>query len=50
VTSAPGGNGAALSFPDPVNAGQTGSLPVPAGRSCTIVPVVNAPPAKSGGA
>ncbi len=47
VMSAPGGNGATLSFPDPVNAGQTGSLPVPAGQACTIAPTLAAPP-KSG--
>ena len=46
VMSAPGGNGATLSFPDPVNAGQTGSLPVPAGQACTIAPTP--PPPKSG--
>lgn len=44
VTSAPGGNGATLGFPDPVNAGQTGSLPVPAGQACTIAPTLSPPP------
>ena len=48
VMSAPGGNGATLSFPDPVNAGQTGSLPVPAGQACTITPTASPPPPKSG--
>ncbi len=47
VMSAPGGNGATLSFPDPVNNGQTGSLPVPAGQACTIAPTPS-PPSKPG--
>ena len=40
VTSYPG-KGASLSFPDPVNPGQTGTLPLPDGRACTIAPVIN---------
>ena len=44
VTSAPGGNGTTLSFPDPVNAGQTGSLPLPAGQACTIASTLSPPP------
>ena len=47
VTSAPGGSAAALSFPDPVNAGQTGSLPIPPGQACTVAPTAPSP-AKSG--
>ena len=38
---------ASMSFPDPVNAGQTGTLPVPLGRPCTIAPVAPGAP-KSG--
>ena len=31
-------SGAVLSFPDPANEGRTGSIPVTAGRRCTIAP------------
>ncbi|MCQ8277645.1 hypothetical protein NFI95_04175 [Acetobacteraceae bacterium KSS8] len=36
-----GGGVATLRFPDPANPGQTGTLPVPGGRSCVITPVVS---------
>ena len=35
------GKGAGLSFPDPVNPGHTGTLPLPEGRACTIAPVLS---------
>lgn len=40
VLSSNGGGVATLQFPDPANPGQTGTLPVPGGRSCVITPVV----------
>lgn len=30
--------GAVLQFPDPVNAGHTGQIPVPPGTRCTVAP------------
>jgi len=33
-----GANGAVLSYPDPVNAGKTGSIPIRQGARCTIAP------------
>ncbi len=35
------GKGAVLSFPDPANAGQTGTIPVTAGNRCTVLPILN---------
>jgi len=40
VATAPGGTGTVLSFPDPVNPGHTGTLPISGGRACTIAPVL----------
>ena len=48
VMQAPGGQGALLSFPDPANSGQTGTLPVTAGRACTITPTLGAGKTGSG--
>jgi hypothetical protein len=36
-----GGKGTVLSFPDPANAGQTGTIPITAGNRCTVLPVLN---------
>ena len=35
--------GATLQFPDPVNAGRTGTIPVPPGTRCTVAPTRNVP-------
>ncbi len=35
------GKGAVLSFPDPANAGQTGTIPITAGNRCTVLPILN---------
>ena len=33
--------GTILQFPDPVNAGRTGTMPIPSGSRCTIAPTRN---------
>jgi hypothetical protein len=35
------GKGTMLSFPDPANAGQTGTIPITSGNRCTVVPVLS---------
>ena len=41
VLGDPANGRAILSFPDPANAGKTGSMAVPAHQKCSIEPVVN---------
>jgi hypothetical protein len=40
ISAAASGAGTTLSFPDPVNPGQTGTLPIQPGHSCAIAPEV----------
>ena len=35
------GSGTVLNFPDPANAGRTGTIAVAPGQPCTITPVLN---------
>ena len=48
ISAAPTAGGAALSFPDPVNPGQTGSLPIQSGHVCVIAPEAGAAKADAG--
>lgn len=41
VASDPSGKGTQLSFPDPANPGETGTITVPAGNRCTVLPILN---------
>ena len=41
VSSNSGGSGAVLTFPDPANAGHTGTIPITAGERCSIAPALN---------
>jgi hypothetical protein len=41
VLADPGGKGTVLSFPDPANIGQTGTIPISAANRCTVLPILN---------